>query len=122
MSIGKELENLQNVRRVSKVQFGLLDPDEIRRGSVCEILNAETYDGTEPVSNGLFDTRMGVIERGPRCATCENDSTLCPGHFGHINLALPVFYVHFMPYVVKLLYCVCFRCSNLLIKKNNAKH
>ena len=44
---------------------------------------------------------------------------MCPGYFGHINLALPVFYYHFIPYIIKILRCVCFRCSNILIDKSN---
>lgn len=116
-ALAKELENLQPTRRITEIQFGLLSPEDIRRGSVCEILSPETYDGTEPVINGLFDPRMGIIERGPICPTCENDTVLCPGHFGHINLALPVFYVQFLQNVVKLLPCICFRCSSLMVKK-----
>jgi DNA-directed RNA polymerase II subunit RPB1 len=116
--LAKELGNLQPTRRITSVQFGLGNPEEIRRGSVCEVTKPDTYDGTEPVINGLFDPRMGVIERGPVCATCENDTVLCPGHFGHIELALPVFHLHFLQTtVVKLLPCICFRCSTLLAKK-----
>ena len=89
--------------------------------SVCEITKPDTYDGSEPVINGLFDPRMGVIDRGPKCATCENKSEMCPGHFGHIELALPVYHMHFVHIVMKLLPCVCFRCSTLLVRKNNKK-
>ena len=64
---------------------------------------------------------MGVIERGPECATCENNNAMCPGHFGHIELTLPVFHMHFIHIVMKLLPSVCFRCSNLLVKKNTKK-
>jgi DNA-directed RNA polymerase II subunit RPB1 len=27
------------------------------------------------------------------CATCKEDIQVCPGHFGHIELATPVFHV-----------------------------
>ena len=119
--LSRELNNLQSTRRIKSIQFGLFNPEEIRTSSVCEITKPDTFDGTEPVINGLFDPRMGVIERGPECATCENNSAMCPGHFGHIELTLPVFHMHFINIVMKLLPCVCFRCSNLLIKKNNKK-
>jgi len=119
--LSRELNNLQSTRRIKSIQFGLFNPEEIRTSSVCEITKPDTFDGTEPVINGLFDPRMGVIERGPECATCENNSAMCPGHFGHIELTLPVFHMHFINVVMKLLPCVCFRCSNLLIKKNNKK-
>jgi DNA-directed RNA polymerase beta' subunit len=119
--LAKELNNLQPTRRVGSVQFGIMDSEVIRKGSVCEITKAETYDGSEPVTNGLFDPRMGVIDRGPKCATCENTSELCPGHFGHIELAWPVYHMQFITTVLKLLHCVCFRCSKLLVSKTNKK-
>jgi len=119
--LARELNNLQPTRRIKSIQFGLFSPDEIRSSSVCEITKPDTFDGSEPVINGLFDPRMGVIERGPECATCENNNAMCPGHFGHIELTLPVFHMHFIHIVMKLLPCVCFRCSTLLIKKNNKK-
>ena len=119
--LSRELRNLQPVKRVEEIQFGLLDPKVIKQGSVCEVMKPDTYDGSEPVINGLFDPRMGVIDRGPKCATCENKSEMCPGHFGHIELALPVYHIHFIDIVMKLLPCVCFRCSTLLVRKNNKK-
>lgn len=39
----------------------------------------------------------------------------CPGHFGHIDLARPVFHPGLIETVRKLLKCVCFNCSRLLV-------
>jgi|SaaInlStandDraft_1057018.scaffolds.fasta_scaffold00990_10 DNA-directed RNA polymerase beta' subunit len=120
--LDKELNNLTQTREIKSIQFGLFSPDEIRKSSVCEVTKADTFDASEPVINGLFDPRMGVIERGPECATCENNHTMCPGHFGHIELTLPVFHLHLLQdYVMKLLPCICFRCSSLLVDKENNK-
>lgn len=41
--------------------------------------------------------------------------TECPGHFGHIELAKPVFHVGFVAKIMKVLRCVCFFCSKLLV-------
>jgi hypothetical protein len=38
----------------------------------------------------------------------------CPGHFGHIELAKPMFHVGFLEQVRKVLRCVCYRCQKLL--------
>ena len=119
--LSRELNNIQPTRRIKNIQLGISNPDELRRSSVCEITEPETFNGSTPIINGLFDPRMGVIERGPECATCENNNAMCPGHFGHIELTLPVFNMHFINYVMKLLPCVCFRCSTVLMKKNNKK-
>ena len=104
----KELNNLLDNKKIKKIQFGLVNPNELKRRAVCEVKKGETFDGIEPVINGLFDPRMGILERGQECPTCENSSVLCPGHFGYVDLAIPVFYMHYIDYIKKLLSCVCY--------------
>ena len=74
-----------------------------------------TMEGGKPKIGGLMDPRQGVIERTGRCQTCAGNMTNCPGHFGHIELAKPVFHVGFLSKTVKILRCVCYYCSRLLI-------
>ena len=62
---------------------------------------------------------MGSIDVSIICPVDEKKAELCPGYFGKIDLALPVFNHHFIPYVEKILKCVCFRCSNLLLDKTD---
>jgi len=118
MSIYKELDYTSNVENVIGMQFGIFSPEEIENQSVAEITKQETYMNNEPVIGGLFDPRMGVLDHGKRCKSCEQYNYFCPGHFGHIRLARPVFYVHFMPMIIKVLKCVCISCSALLCKNN----
>lgn len=115
MSIYKELSYENYIENVKSIRFCILGPIEIRRMSVAEINRTDTYQINEPVINGLFDPRMGVLDHNKLCHTCEQKNTFCPGHFGHINLAKPVFYIQFFDIVRKILKCVCFRCSKLLI-------
>lgn len=117
--LSEQIEDIRDSELVRGVQFSILSPDNIRKGSVVEVKQPDTYDGTEPKIGGLFDPRMGVIEEGRICATCENKAELCPGHFGHIELALPVYNMQFIDTIIKVLRCVCFRCSNLLINKSS---
>lgn len=111
----KELLYDNNVSKVRGVQFGIMSPQDILQRSVVEITRTDTYTGNEPCDNGLFDVRMGTMELGKTCATCEQTNVFCPGHFGHIVLAKPVFYVKFISVVIDILRCVCFRCSKLLV-------
>ena len=78
-----------------------------------------TMEGGKPKIGGLMDPRQGVIERTGRCRTCSGSMTTCPGHFGHIELAKPVFNVGFLSKIVKILRCVCYYCSRLLINVVN---
>lgn len=119
MSIYRELSYDKHISRIKSIQFCVLSPDEIRKRSVAEITKTETYVGMEPVPHGLFDPRMGAIDHNRVCKTCEQKNTFCPGHFGHIELAKPVFHVQFSDIVRKLLRCVCFRCSALLLDLDN---
>ncbi|GAB6021132.1 DNA-directed RNA polymerase II subunit RPB1 [Chamberlinius hualienensis] len=111
------------LREVRRVQFGILSPDEIKRMSVTEngIKFPEIYEGGRPKQGGLMDPRQGVIDRVSRCQTCAGNMTECPGHFGHIELAKPVFHVGFLNKTIKVLRCVCFYCSKLLVSPNNPK-
>ena len=115
MSIYRELSFENDIETIKGIQFTVMSADEIQRKSVCEIVSTDTYSGNEPIIGGLFDSRMGVIENDKICKTCHQKNTFCPGHFGHVQLAKPVFYIQFFDMVRKLLKCVCFRCSRLLI-------
>lgn len=115
MSIYKELEYDHVIEGIKGIRFGILSPDEIVKISVAEITKTDTYICGNPQENGLFDPRMGVLDHNKICPTCEQKNTFCPGHFGHIVLAKPVFYIQFFDMIKKILKCVCFRCSKLLV-------
>ncbi|XP_037032570.1 DNA-directed RNA polymerase II subunit RPB1 [Bradysia coprophila] len=111
------------IRTVKRVQFGILAPDEIRRMSVTEggIQFPETMEGGRPKLGGLMDPRQGVIDRNSRCQTCAGNMTECPGHFGHIDLCKPVYHIGFLTKTMKILRCVCFYCSKMLVSPTNPK-
>jgi DNA-directed RNA polymerase beta' subunit len=94
------------------VQFGIANPDEIVSRSVVEVTTDKTYQGGTPVPGGVFDSRFGVIENGKVCVTCKQTNLLCPGHFGHIKLARPVYLYQFLDTIQKILQVVCLKCSN----------
>ena len=110
-----------NCSKVVGIQFSILSPDEIRKGSVVEIISRDTYANNKPVIGGLFDPRMGVLEPGLICPTDGLDYMQTPGYSGHIELARPVYYIQYLATVLKCLRCVCFKCSKLLISKEKYK-
>eukprot|EP00177_Eucheuma_denticulatum_P004522 GFKZ01008224.1.p1 GENE.GFKZ01008224.1~~GFKZ01008224.1.p1 ORF type:complete len:1807 (-),score=207.06 GFKZ01008224.1:2235-7655(-) len=101
-------------RKLDHVQFGILGPDEIRRMSVAEIKHEKAYENGQPKPEGIADRRLGA--NGPTfpCLTCFCDDKSCPGHFGHIELAKPMFNIGFLNVTLKILRCVCHYCSKLL--------
>ena len=108
--------------KIIGIQFSIPSPEEIRRMSVAEITSKETYINNRPAVNGLFDPRMGILEPGLICPTDGHTYIDTPGYFGHIELARPVYYIQYLSTVLRILRCVCFKCSKLLISKDNFKN
>ena len=103
--------------RVIGIQFSILSPEEIRKSSVAEITTRDTYINNKPVIGGLFDPRMGISDPGLICPTDGLNYMETPGYFGHIELARPIFYIQYLNTIIKILRCICIKCSKLLIDK-----
>ena len=122
------------LRSIQEIQFGLLSPEEIKNMSVAPIEYPETMDeqNLRPRQMGLADPRLGSIDRAVKCGTCDENMSECPGHFGHIELAVPVYHVGmlsrvvyaqgsikqtpgFMTKIKKLLETVCHNCGKILV-------
>ena len=111
--------SIMNPSKIIGIQFSILSPDEIRKNSVVEVTNRETYINNKPVTGGLFDSRMGVLEPGSICPTDGYTYIHTPGYFGHIELARPVLFIQHLKDIMKILKCVCFKCSKLKINKES---
>ncbi|MEE9541320.1 MAG: DNA-directed RNA polymerase subunit A'/A'', partial [Candidatus Thorarchaeota archaeon] len=101
---------------VDELRFGILSPQKIRRLSVTEIRTADTYDEDgAPITLGLMDGRLGTLEPRQRCRTCGNTAIRCPGHFGHIELAVPIVHIVFNKTIYSLLWATCRNCGRVLL-------
>ncbi|KAL0392464.1 UNVERIFIED_CONTAM: DNA-directed RNA polymerase II subunit RPB1 [Sesamum radiatum] len=110
------------VAKVRVVQFGIISPDEIRQMSVVHIEHGETMERGKPKIGGLSDPRLGTIDRKMKCETCMSNMAECPGHFGHLELAKPMFHIGFMKVVLSILRSVCFNCSKILADEVSQNH
>jgi len=109
--------SFKNPSRIIGIQFGLFSPEEIRKAGVVEVVSKDTYIGNSEVAGGLFDPRMGVLGPNTICPTDGLTNIMTPGYFGYIELARPVFFIQHLKEIMKILKCVCFKCSKLLISK-----
>ncbi|ODV60282.1 DNA-directed RNA polymerase II subunit RPB1 [Ascoidea rubescens DSM 1968] len=108
------------LRTVKEVQFGLFSPEETRAISVVKIEFSEIMDeNRKPKLGGLSDPRLGTIDPSFKCQTCGEGMSECPGHFGHIELAKPVFHIGFIPKIKKVCESICMNCGKLLLDENN---
>lgn len=102
---------------INYLQFGIASPDELQDHSVCEVKSSSLKNDLEGT---VYDPRMGMLG-GKECQTCYNNTNVCPGHFGHIVLDVPVVHPKFFKTIVQILKCVCYSCSSLLITKEHAQ-
>jgi DNA-directed RNA polymerase subunit A' len=107
---------------VDEISFGLISPQDLRKQSVVEIQTPDTYDEDgAPITAGLMDGRLGTLEPRQRCKTCGNTAIRCPGHFGHIELAVPIVHIEFTKIIHDLLKATCRSCGRILLSDEKVK-
>eukprot|EP01064_Diplonema_japonicum_P037086 TRINITY_DN8602_c0_g4_i2.p1 TRINITY_DN8602_c0_g4~~TRINITY_DN8602_c0_g4_i2.p1 ORF type:complete len:1503 (+),score=319.73 TRINITY_DN8602_c0_g4_i2:88-4509(+) len=102
-------------RSISEIQFDTFSPQEIRKLSSVHVFNKDDYTPGKSVPFGVLDGRMGVCDRSSTCKTCGLKLDGCTGHFGHMELAMPVFHNGFFKIVLNILRCICKSCSKVMI-------
>lgn len=50
---------------------------------------------------------QGPPNKNSVCATCHGSYKECPGHYGYLKLALPVYNVGYINSIVDILKCIC---------------
>ena len=104
------------IKKIERINFGLMSPEDIRKMSVVRVETPDTYDSDGyPIDNGLMDPRLGVLDPSLRCHTCGVRGGDCQGHFGSIELARPVLHVGFGDVVHKILRSTCNECGRILL-------
>ena len=120
MSIHKELDYNKEIYKIKKLKFSISSPDDIKKRSVVKVTQPLLYDSHgEPIINGLFDPRMGVLDYGKICPTDELDNRFCPGYSGHIELVKPVCHYQYLDITMKTLKSYCLRCSSILLNQED---
>jgi DNA-directed RNA polymerase beta' subunit len=105
--------------KVSDLAFYVLSQEEIIKDSNVNITNKEIMKGDIPASEGIYDPRMGTTDFSWQCHTCGNRKSICPGHFGSIDLRYPVKSPMFRDELLKWLKVTCFHCSEPVLEIKN---
>ncbi|XP_041979543.1 DNA-directed RNA polymerase I subunit RPA1 [Aricia agestis] len=97
------------------VQFLMFTDEDVRKLSVAKITNSISFDSMgNPTVGGLYDPALGPTrERDDFCVTCSNSLLHCPGHFGHIELPLPVVNPLFIKNIYTLFRVTCLKCHKI---------
>lgn len=117
------LQDVSNSKSIENIQFGVWSSEEISKYSAVEVTSTRLYltenkDCIESLKHSVYDPMMGALNKNIKCFNpkCGGDIFDCPGHFGHIELPVPVLNPLFIQkYIYKLLDCVCCECGESLV-------
>lgn len=86
-----------------------------------EITSAVAFDELgRAVAGGLYDPALGTTEHKALCETCGLGYQECPGHFGHINLIVPVVNPILFKMLFKILQAKCWYCNHFRLREKVA--
>eukprot|EP01035_Chromulina_nebulosa_P016810 gene16810-22294_t len=118
----QRLEQSFAPKKLAKIQFGTLRSDEIQKISELQVTSRDVYQMLPqrmPAQQGCIDPRLGVSDKVSLCKTCRKKLADCAGHFGYIQLELPVFHIGYLRHTLTILQCICKRCSRILLPLGN---
>ncbi|RVX75368.1 hypothetical protein B0A52_00721 [Exophiala mesophila] len=123
-ALNKELVVHSVPKVIKELQFGVLSDQDIINQSQVELVDRRLFDLEKDGGNfrkyaeyGPLDKRMGISGKKDICATCGERLETCNGHFGHVNLVLPVFHVGYFKKVIQVLQSICKDCSCILLSE-----
>lgn len=62
---------------------------------------------------------QGTNQKDSPCQTCGKNLNGCVGHFGYLDLELPVFHVGYFRSIIMILQSICKRCAHVLLDDND---
>jgi hypothetical protein len=107
-----------DVNKIENTFFQLNSTRSLREYAVTKIVTSDTIDDEGyPITLGLMDPHMGVIDSELKCKTCGKrfGKDKCMGHFGYIDLAEKVFHPDYHKRLKQILSLYCFECGSPLI-------
>ena len=110
---------------LSNVKFDFYTPEEIKRISMKQITVTNVYNEFGiPNPGGLSDPCLGVgaFDRNSTCEICHQNNENCTGHFGHIELSIPVYNPFLLNQILKLLNAKCFNCHKLKLSLKDTSY
>jgi len=91
----------QYKNRIESIQKGFVGALMFSIASSEDIMGAKGANCR--VTNNVCDLSMGPLNQDDRCTKCGNVMKECPGHFGYIQLAVPIYNPAFIEELTKIL-------------------
>ncbi|CAG9831713.1 unnamed protein product [Diabrotica balteata] len=98
-----------------KVSFSLFTTEQIKKMCVTQIITPLMLDPLgHPLQGGLYDRKLGPYsDKDTLCESCNQTFTNCPGHFGYIELPLPVVNPLFHKIIGTIVKISCLSCFQI---------
>lgn len=61
----------------------------------------------------------GTNSKDAPCQTCGKGIHECVGHYGYIDLELPVFHIGYFKCIINILQTICKKCANVLLQNED---
>ncbi|XP_067008979.2 DNA-directed RNA polymerase III subunit RPC1 isoform X1 [Anabrus simplex] len=122
--VKKQYRETNLARKISHVSFGVESPQQIQQQAHIHVVAKNLYNQDTqrtPVSYGVLDRRMGTNQKAADCETCGKGLSDCVGHFGYIDLELPVFHWGYFRSVINVLQTICKSCSRVMLDVKSRK-
>jgi len=105
--------------KISHVCFGMQSSQEVEKAAHIQVVGKNLYNqdvDRTPIAYGVLDNKMGTSQKSQKCTTCGLGLSDCVGHFGYIDLELPVYHVGYFRSIIQILQTICKSCSRVLLK------
>ncbi|KAJ2944679.1 hypothetical protein O0L34_g4036 [Tuta absoluta] len=105
-------------RKISHVTFNVDSSSVIQQAAHIQVITKNLFaqDGQRvPAAYGVLDRRMGTNQKDANCETCGLGLAECVGHYGYIELALPVFHVGYFRSIITILQTICKECAKVML-------
>ena len=106
--------------KISHVCFGMQDSAEVQKAAQIQVVAKNLYNqdlDRSSVPYGVLDNRMGTSQKSQKCSTCGLGLQDCVGHFGYIDLELPVYHVGYFKAIINVLQTICKSCGAVMLKE-----
>nr|CAI5817142.1 unnamed protein product [Callosobruchus analis] len=107
-------------RKISHISFGVESAESMQQQSHIHVVAKNLYNQDierTPIPYGVLDKRLGTNSKGSPCQTCGKDINECVGHFGYVDLELPVFHVGYFRSIITILQTICKDCASVMMSE-----
>ncbi|CAH2007685.1 unnamed protein product [Acanthoscelides obtectus] len=109
-------------RKISHISFGVESAESMQQQSHIHVVAKNLYNQDierTPIPYGVLDKRLGTNSKESPCQTCGKGINECVGHFGYIDLELPVFHVGYFRSIITILQTICKDCACVMMSEDD---